>query len=170
MVIDNRPRRSAGSQAAHEGPLIPQTEPSGIHTSTEFEITANVLRLASSLRVRLTEVLGPTGLTWAQYEVLAQLSGRGPLSYRELGHDLYRHRTSIKATVSKLHSANYVERYTDWRNRQRQMVELTDAGSAAVVAAARVLDRSRGSFAVTDAESALEVLGRMDRSWTRKMS
>ncbi|WP_322544786.1 MarR family transcriptional regulator [Rhodococcoides fascians] len=87
--------------------------------SIELEVASAVLRLAATARSRFVEILRPSDMSWARYEVLELLCRRGPLSYRELGSNLDRHRTSIKTTVDNLVESGYLHRYPDTWMRQR---------------------------------------------------
>ncbi|OAK56877.1 MarR family winged helix-turn-helix transcriptional regulator [Rhodococcoides kyotonense] len=135
---------------------------------SQYELVSTVLRLATLARTQFGDALKPAGMSWARYEVLALLCRNGPSSYREIGAELARHRTSIKSTVAALEESGHVTRSSDWKWPQRLLVEATESGRRAVTRAEKALHRNAiPQEAADEYPTALEALRRLERTWTQ---
>jgi DNA-binding MarR family transcriptional regulator len=113
---------------------------------------------------RLAALLAPEGLTPAQGEVLAVLSGSGPLTLTELGRRLVCEAGSPSRLVDVLVRAGLLDRVGSDVDRRRVELSLTPAGveKARVVASVDAeLDRQLGGLdegALRAAADALRLL------------
>lgn len=140
-------------------------------TASQYEVASTVLRLATVVRERFTEILRPFGMSWARYEVLDLLCRNGSTSYRDLTAALGRHRTSIKVTVASLEQAGYATRSSDSLFRHRVMVEPTPDGLNVFERATRALEHSSMSNVHADgSDGALDTLRQLERVWSRPSS
>jgi DNA-binding MarR family transcriptional regulator len=112
------------------------------------------------------EALAPAGITGRELGLLLALEGREPASQQEVANRLGVDRTSMVAYIDRLEAKGLVTRRADPADRRRNVVELTDAGTAAVDAGVRASDEAEARL--LDALSAREaaglraLLGRLD--------
>jgi DNA-binding MarR family transcriptional regulator len=96
--------------------------------------------------------LGPFGLSFARFEILALLcfSRHGALPMGKIGDRLQVHPTSVTSAVARLERDGLVRRVPSDRDRRTVLAELTPDGRDAVSAAAAALTASRFGLAGLD--------------------
>ena len=87
-----------------------------------------LLRAASTLRARLDEATGPTGLTSSQLGVLEALWHLGPLEHHEIGRKLLVSRANVTLLVDRLVEIGFVRRERGQDDRRCVRVHLTPSG------------------------------------------
>lgn len=80
----------------------------------------------------VSEGFAEEGLRKAHFTVLVALDEHGPASQAELGRRLWIDRSDMVAVLNDLEGARYVERTRDDRDRRRNVVALTAAGTEAL--------------------------------------
>lgn len=90
----------------------------------------SVMRAQQIMMARVDEVLKPTGLTFARYELLTLLgfSRSGALPMAKASARLQVHPTSVTNAVDRLEAADLVKRVPHPSDRRATLVEITDAG------------------------------------------
>ena len=87
-----------------------------------------LLRASITLRARLDEATGATGLTSSQLGVLEALWHLGPLEHHELGRKLLVSRANVTLLVDRLAELGLVRRERGRDDRRCVRVRLTPAG------------------------------------------
>ncbi|MEO8697352.1 MAG: MarR family transcriptional regulator [Acidimicrobiales bacterium] len=132
---------------------------------TEYELPGSVEQVAllTSLE-RANRIVGaaldaairPLGLSRARFEVLLRLYDEpsGLLRLGKIGEALLVHPTSVTSLVDRLEKAGYVRRQLTAEDRRAVLVEITDTGRRALLAAAEAFAAiDYGVGALTAAES-----------------
>ncbi|MBD0321963.1 MAG: MarR family transcriptional regulator [Aldersonia sp.] len=90
----------------------------------------SVMRVHQIMMARVDEVLKPTGLTFARYELLTLLSfsRTGALPMAKASARLQVHPTSVTNAVDRLEAAHLVKRVPHPSDRRATLIEITDAG------------------------------------------
>jgi DNA-binding MarR family transcriptional regulator len=90
----------------------------------------SVMRAHQIMMAKVDEVLKPTGLTFARYELLTLLSfsRTGSLPMAKASARLQVHPTSVTNAVDRLEAAKLVKRVPHPSDRRATLVEITDAG------------------------------------------
>ena len=111
------------------------------------------------------EALGPAGITGRELGLLLALEGHEPASQQEVANRLGVDRTSMVAYIDRLEARGLVTRRPDPADRRRNVVELTDAGSATVDAGVRASDEAEArlldALSARDAAQLRALLGRL---------
>ena len=102
----------------------------------------SVMRAQQILLGRIDEVLRPTGLTFARYELLMLLlfSSSGALPLTVVGSRLQVHPTSVTNAVDRLEAQGLVERRRHDTDRRVWLATLTPSGRASALAATERLN------------------------------
>ncbi|MFH5208020.1 MarR family winged helix-turn-helix transcriptional regulator [Antrihabitans spumae] len=102
----------------------------------------SVMRAQQIMMARVDEVLKPTGLTFARYELLTLLSfsRSGALPMAKASARLQVHPTSVTNAVDRLESANLVNRVPHPSDRRATLIEITDAGRKLALEATEALN------------------------------
>lgn len=90
----------------------------------------SVMRAQQIMMARVDEVLKPTGLTFARYELLTLLSfsRTGALPMAKASARLQVHPTSVTNAVDRLEAAKLVKRVPHPSDRRATLIEITDEG------------------------------------------
>lgn len=90
----------------------------------------SVMRAHQIMIARVEEVLKPSGLTFARYELLTLLTftRTGALPMAKASARLQVHPTSVTNAVDRLETANLVRRVPHPSDRRATLIEITDAG------------------------------------------
>lgn len=93
---------------------------------------------ASQLNAQLDERLRPFGLTLPEYEILVQLSESPQRRMRmsDLANRVQQSRSRLTHTIQRMENNGFVQRVNCAEDRRGVFAELTEAGMAAIVAAA----------------------------------
>jgi DNA-binding MarR family transcriptional regulator len=102
----------------------------------------SLMRAQQIMLARVEEVLRPSGLTFARYELLALLlfTRQGSLPMKKISARLQVHPTSVTNGVDRLEAAGLVRRVPHPSDGRATLVEITDAGRATVGAATAALN------------------------------
>ena len=90
------------------------------------------------------------------YALLATLAESGPTSQAELGRRIGLDRSDVTAVVNMLEGHGFIERVPDPADRRRNLVSLTEAGSAHLIVMDDVVGRAQAEL--------LEPLDEADRA------
>lgn len=99
-------------------------------TTTATELRESVMAVARQLRRHRPD----HGLTLSQMQVLAEVTRTGAATPAELAARMYVRVQSLTDSINGLTAAGLVSRRADDVDRRRQLVELTDAGTALLAA------------------------------------
>jgi DNA-binding MarR family transcriptional regulator len=99
-------------------------------TSTATELRESMMAVARQLRRHRPD----HGLTLSQMQVLAEVTRTGAATPAELGARMQVRVQSLTDSINGLAAAGLVSRRADAGDRRRQLVELTDKGSALLAA------------------------------------
>jgi DNA-binding MarR family transcriptional regulator len=80
------------------------------------------------------------------YALLATLAESGPSSQAELGRRIGLDRSDVTAVVNLLEAHGFLERVPDPADRRRNLVSITEAGSAHLVAMDAVVGRAQAEL------------------------
>lgn len=102
----------------------------------------SVMRAQQIMMARVDEVLKPTGLTFARYELLMLLnfSKAGALPMAKASARLQVHPTSVTNAVDRLEAAHLVKRVPHPSDRRATLVEITEAGRELALKATKELN------------------------------
>ncbi|KIQ15067.1 MarR family transcriptional regulator [Rhodococcus sp. Leaf7] len=102
----------------------------------------SIMRVQQIMMARVEEVLKPTGLTFARYELLTLLTftKTGALPMAKASARLQVHPTSVTNAVDRLEKAGLVRRVPHPTDRRTTLVEITDTGRTLAVAATEDLN------------------------------
>ncbi|MGW5315165.1 MarR family winged helix-turn-helix transcriptional regulator [Nocardia thailandica] len=102
----------------------------------------SLVRAQQIVMARVDEALKPSGLTFSRYELLQLLSfsRSGALPMAKASARLQVHPTSVTNTVDRLQAAGLVVRVPHPSDRRATLIEITEAGRAAVAAATAELN------------------------------
>ncbi|AMY18202.1 MarR family transcriptional regulator [Rhodococcus kroppenstedtii] len=115
----------------------------------------SIMRVQQIMMARVDEVLKPTGLTFARYELLTLLTftRTGALPMAKASARLQVHPTSVTNAVDRLEKAGLVTRVPHPTDRRTTLVEITDSGRRLAVSATEQLnDRVFGDPGVAGRE------------------
>ncbi|WP_068268903.1 MarR family winged helix-turn-helix transcriptional regulator [Aldersonia kunmingensis] len=121
----------------------------------------SVMRAQQIMMARVDEVLKPTGLTFARYELLMLLnfSKVGALPMAKASARLQVHPTSVTNAVDRLEAAHLVKRVPHPSDRRATLIEITEAGRELALKATKELNER--VFAVPGlAEERIDILVR----------
>src|ERR1700742_430543 len=106
-------------------------------TEEQQQIWRRYLEMASRLQTAMHRQLQQDSeLSLADYDVLVSLSERGPQRINELGEVLGWEQSRLSHQLQRMRGRGLVERHDSGEDRRGATVELTDAGRAALDAAA----------------------------------
>ncbi|TSD93919.1 MarR family transcriptional regulator [Skermania sp. ID1734] len=102
----------------------------------------SIMRAQQIMLARVDEVLKPTGLTFARYELLALLNftRTGALPMAKASARLQVHPTSVTNAVDRLETAGLVKRVPHPSDRRATLIEITDDGRQLVQSATEKLN------------------------------
>lgn len=102
----------------------------------------SVMRAQQIMMARVDEVLKPTGLTFARYELLMLLSfsRAGALPMAKASARLQVHPTSVTNAVDRLEAAHLVKRVPHPSDRRATLIEITEAGRELAIKATKQLN------------------------------
>lgn len=102
----------------------------------------SLMRAQQIMMARVDEVLKPTGLTFARYELLMLLafSHTGALPMAKASARLQVHPTSVTNAVDRLEIADLVKRVPHPSDRRATLIEITDAGRTLALDATKQLN------------------------------
>jgi DNA-binding MarR family transcriptional regulator len=102
----------------------------------------SIMRVQQIMMSRVEEVLKPTGLTFARYELLTLLTftKNGSLPMAKASARLQVHPTSVTNAVDRLEAASLVRRVPHPTDRRTTLVEITDEGRALAISATKELN------------------------------
>ena len=111
---------------------MPGTEPSVVASATTRSphISYVIARLERALRKEIGRLVGPRGLSVAQYTTLSILRSRSGLSNAQLARRLWVTPQSMNEVISALERAGLIERVPDAGNRRILRTALTTTGRA----------------------------------------
>ena len=114
----------------------------------------SVMRAQQIMLARVDEVLKPTGLTFARYELLMLLnfSRTGALPMAKASARLQVHPTSVTNAVDRLENADLVRRVPHPSDRRATLIEITDSGRALAMRATEQLNEKVFVLPDLDAE------------------
>jgi DNA-binding MarR family transcriptional regulator len=95
----------------------------------------SVMRAEQIFLTQATTVLRPLGLTFARYQVLGMLRGRGPLTLGRLGDGLWITPATVTNAVDRLEAAGLCRRLSHPDDARSTLAEITAKGR-------RVFDRA----------------------------
>jgi DNA-binding MarR family transcriptional regulator len=109
--------------------------------SSAMRAATSVFRVQQILLARFDEVLRPSALTFARYEVLVLLtfSRTGRLPLKVIGSRLMVHPTSVTNAIDRLVAAGYVDRQPNPADGRGVLAGITDRGREVVEVATRAL-------------------------------
>ena len=121
-----------GTGAIDRFPTVPGTESSlaVADTSRSPHISYVIARLERALRKEIGRLVGPRGLSVAQYTTLSILRSRSGLSNAQLARRLWVTPQSMNEVISALERAGLIERVPDAANRRILRTALTPTGRA----------------------------------------
>lgn len=128
----------------------------------------SIMRVQQIMMSRVEEVLKPTGLTFARYELLTLLTftKTGALPMAKASARLQVHPTSVTNAVDRLEKAGLVRRVPHPTDRRTTLVEITDEGRTLAVRSTEELnDRVFGQpgAAGADLETLVKILAGVRR-------
>jgi len=100
----------------------------GARETRVLDALIKLTRAANTVRHRLAERLGETGLTESQLAVLELLLHLGPQCQREIGRKLLVSRANVTLIVDRLSGLGWVRRCRETHDRRLVRVELTPEG------------------------------------------
>ena len=103
-------------------------------TSRSPHISYVIARLERALRKEIGRLVGPRGLSVAQYTTLSILRSRSGLSNAQLARRLWVTPQSMNEVISALERAGLIERVPDTANRRILRTALTPTGRATLEA------------------------------------
>lgn len=104
------------------------TQPMAVDTSPGTVVL--LVRLAKAVHRRSTEDM--LGMRMRQFMVLSYLRDRAPEQQQQLCESLWLDPNNCVLLLNELEQAGYIERRRDPTDRRRHLVDLTDAGRAAL--------------------------------------
>jgi DNA-binding MarR family transcriptional regulator len=109
--------------------------------ASAMRAATSVFRVQQILLARFDEVLRPSALTFARYEVLVLLtfSRTGRLPLKVIGSRLMVHPTSVTNAIDRLVAAGYVDRQPNPADGRGVLAGITDRGREVVEVATRAL-------------------------------
>jgi DNA-binding MarR family transcriptional regulator len=109
--------------------------------ASAMRAATSVFRVQQILLARFDEVLRPSSLTFARYEVLVLLtfSRTGRLPLKVIGSRLMVHPTSVTNAIDRLVAAGYVDRQPNPADGRGVLAGITDRGREVVEVATRAL-------------------------------
>jgi DNA-binding MarR family transcriptional regulator len=134
---------------------VPPTESSVAPAATARSphISYVIARLERAVRKEIGRLVGPRGLSVAQYTTLSILRSRSGLSNAQLARRLWVTPQSMNEVISALERAGLIERVPDVGNRRILRTALTPAGRETLAACdADVLAMEEHMLADVDAE------------------
>lgn len=106
-------------------------------TDEQQRIWRNYLAMGTRLRAAMNRQLqADCGLSLADYEVVVALSERDEARINELGNELGWEQSRLSHQLTRMRARGLVKRTGSDKDRRGVVVELTDSGRAALVAAA----------------------------------
>jgi DNA-binding MarR family transcriptional regulator len=105
-------------------------------TDEQQRIWRGYLEMVSRLQTAMHRQLQDCELSLSDYDVLVALSERGPQRINELGEDLAWEQSRLSHQLRRMRGRGLVERHGSGDDRRGAIVDLTDAGRAALDAAA----------------------------------
>jgi DNA-binding MarR family transcriptional regulator len=125
-------------------------------------------RQGQVMNARLRHALGVCGLSPRHGAALFRLAQAGPTSQQALIEALAVDASGLVAVLNDLESNHLVERRRDPADRRRHIVEITEAGSAAVAAADQAITAVENeAFADLDPSEITQLQGLLARIRTR---
>ncbi|MDA0183879.1 MarR family transcriptional regulator [Solirubrobacter phytolaccae] len=94
----------------------------------------------------VNEALATEGVRKYHFRVLVALSDDGPLSQAELGRRLAIDRSDMAAVAAELEQRDYIARTRDDRDRRRNVVTITPAGSEALARMDAAIDAAQDTL------------------------
>jgi len=113
--------------------------PAASETDTSHQSLVLINHLARVARRRCETALEPTGLRPRHLVALTILRDRGAMTQVALGEALRLDPTNLVGLLNQLEQASLLERRRDAADRRRHIVELSDAGHAALARAEQTL-------------------------------
>ncbi|MBY6368464.1 MarR family winged helix-turn-helix transcriptional regulator [Rhodococcoides corynebacterioides] len=128
----------------------------------------SIMRVQQIMMARVDEVLKPTGLTFARYELLTLLTftRTGALPMAKASARLQVHPTSVTNAVDRLEKAGLVTRVPHPTDRRTTLVEITDSGRRLAVSATEQLNErvfGKPGLAGRDLDSLVAILAGVRR-------
>lgn len=121
MASDADPGQLEGGRAPHPG------------VSVDGAPVGSLLLQVVRAHARVgTELLNDAGVSSPHEIVVLHLDANGPVTQTELVHYMGRDRSTVTATLQAMERAGLVTRWTSPTDKRAMIVELTDAGRAAV--------------------------------------
>jgi DNA-binding MarR family transcriptional regulator len=94
----------------------------------EVKVVVAMFQFQNRLERRLAEVLGPLGLTLAQFDVLMTLCHGDGITQQDLAERLLVTKANVVGLLDRVCAAGWVERRPDPEDRRANRIYLTDAG------------------------------------------
>lgn len=128
----------------------------------------SIMRVQQIMMARVEEVLKPTGLTFARYELLTLLTftKTGALPMAKASARLQVHPTSVTNGVDRLEKAGLVRRVPHPTDRRTTLVEITDTGRSLSKEATEALNAevfTRPGVAESELDTLVSILARVRR-------
>jgi DNA-binding MarR family transcriptional regulator len=114
------------------------------HQVRDHCLCLHVQRAARALARRFDEALRPTGLNQGQFSLLMSLNRPAPPTIGEVSALLALDRTTLTANLKPLERRGLVKVKVDAEDKRSRRLVLTDAGRAALIAAAPIWKRAHG--------------------------
>lgn len=127
------------------------------------EAFLSLLRTADLARNRFTDLFGPEGVTFQQYNVLRILRGAGPagLPTLEIGARMIERTPGVTRIIDRLEAKGWVERERCATDRRQVFCRITPAGSALLARLDRPVDANDDAMFADIPEGDLEVFIRV---------
>jgi len=135
LMMTNRP--------ASEGP---QSEREVLPPSMRDRTTFLLYRAGELSHAMANDMLAPMRLSARQVGILTLVIELEPMTQKALGDMLRIDRTTMVTLIDDLERKGYVIRHRHPRDRRAFLIEPTDEGRAAKVAAVRILDAQKRRF------------------------
>ena len=91
---------------------------------------ALVAMLERVMRIELSNLLAPIGMTYPQFSALMALYHSGPISSAELARVLIMTRQSASEMIKQMESAGWVIRKPDPGHKKRRLISITGKGES----------------------------------------
>jgi DNA-binding MarR family transcriptional regulator len=136
LTCDHASGLRVAARAVDRFSPVPGTEPSVVASAATRSphVSYVVARLERALRKEIGRLVGPRGLSVAQYTTLSILRSRSGLSNAQLARRLWVTPQSMNEVISALERAGLIERVPDAANRRILRTALTPNGRATLEA------------------------------------
>lgn len=99
------------------------------HSDSDLELWQSIRTLYRTVLKRLNTRLRSEKITFSQYNILLELSRKGPMQMNKLSENMLVAPANVTGLVDRMERKGYVRRRRDQKDRRLYVIEVTQSGS-----------------------------------------